>query len=245
LMEKFVGRRDANRRIFATMMRRGRRGDMSSAVGPTQAPTTATASPAQRPPAVASGRLPITPFARVLGAKAPLFLHEAPGIGGLPHPSLVQGVSARPEHAHRPPPTAEEVADERPVKPSKKWDADLTDPMVRSLHGAAWSIEAMTPLSATAPSAQTVSATSRVSLEQLLPKLVRRLSWSGDAQSGTARLELGEGVLEGATLIIHSDRGSVRVQLEVPPGADAEEWKARIGKRLDARGLQVTELDVR
>jgi hypothetical protein len=118
--------------------------------------------------------------------------------------------------------------------------------MVRSLHGPAWPFEAGATLPSSAPAAEAaVSAASRVSLEHLLPKLVRRIAWSGDARQGTARLELGEGVLEGATLTIHSDRGTVRVSLELPPGADAQAWKERISRRLDARGLYVTELEVR
>jgi len=135
-------------------------------------------------------------------------------------------------------------ADERPAHRGPALDP--TDPMVRSLHGAAWPFEAAAPAATIVPGAEvTVSAASRVSLEHLLPKLVRRIAWSGDARAGTARLEFGEGALEGATLTIHSDRGAVRVSLEVPPGVDAQAWKERIGQRLDARGLYVTELEVR
>lgn len=141
---------------------------------------------------------------------------------------------------------ARDDREERPARAARHGAAlDPTDPMVRSLHGA-WPFEApaTTAPSASSPEA-TVSAASRVSLEHLLPKLVRRIAWSGDAQSGTARLELGEGTLEGATLTIHSDRGAVRVSLELPPGADAQAWKERIARRLDARGLYVAELEVR
>jgi hypothetical protein len=89
-----------------------------------------------------------------------------------------------------------------------------------------------------------VARVSRVSLEHVLGRLVRCIAWSGDAQSGSARLELGAGTLEGATLTIHSDGGMVRVSLEVPPGVDAGRWKERIARRLGARGLQVAELEV-
>jgi hypothetical protein len=90
----------------------------------------------------------------------------------------------------------------------------------------------------------TASASARVSLEQLLPKLVRRVAWSGDARAGTVRLELGAGALEGATLTIHAESGALRINLELPEGVDAAEWRRRIGGRLGARGLQVAELEV-
>jgi hypothetical protein len=77
-----------------------------------------------------------------------------------------------------------------------------------------------------------------------MTRFVRKVAWSGDAHSGTARLELGAGALAGATLTIHSDQGAVRVSLELPPGVDAAAWRERIARRLGARGLQVAALDV-
>ena len=81
-------------------------------------------------------------------------------------------------------------------------------------------------------------------MDHVLARLVRRIAWSGDAESGSARLELGAGALEGATLTIHSDQGKVRVSLELPPGVDGAKWKERILRRLGARGLQVVALEV-
>jgi hypothetical protein len=82
------------------------------------------------------------------------------------------------------------------------------------------------------------------SLEHLMSKLVRRIAWSGDAHRGSARLEVGAGPLEGATLIIHADDGVLRVVLDLPPGVDRNEWRDRIAERLGARGFQLGALEV-
>jgi hypothetical protein len=95
-----------------------------------------------------------------------------------------------------------------------------------------------------APRPDAASLVARVSLEHVMSRFVRRVAWSGDANTGTARLELGAGALSGATLTIHSDQGVVRVSLELPPGVDGTEWRERIARRLGARGLQLAALDV-
>jgi hypothetical protein len=83
-----------------------------------------------------------------------------------------------------------------------------------------------------------------VSLEHLLPAMVRRVAWSGDGRRGAARLEIGSGDLAGATLIVLADEGRVRVELDTPPGADVLSWQARIAGRLRARGLPVDHVEV-
>jgi hypothetical protein len=82
------------------------------------------------------------------------------------------------------------------------------------------------------------------SLEDLLPALVRKVAWTGDGRRGTVRLELGAGALSGATLLVHTDEGRVRVHLDAPSGADVEQWRARITQRLAARGLAVDSVEV-
>jgi hypothetical protein len=123
---------------------------------------------------------------------------------------------------------------------------DVVDPMTRAL--SLPGLRMMTPTAASLASPASreapLVAASQLSLEHVMTRLVRRIAWSGDAQSGTARLELGAGELEGATLLIRSDRGALDVSLELPPGADRAEWKERIAKRLDARGLQISSLEV-
>jgi hypothetical protein len=73
---------------------------------------------------------------------------------------------------------------------------------------------------------------------------VRRVAWSGDGKRGTARLEIGAGALEGATLLVHADGGRVRVQLDVPPGIDAGDWQRRIAARLSLRGISTESVEV-
>ncbi len=136
-------------------------------------------------------------------------------------------------------------------RPSAALDVDPLDPMARALFsdgchrlGFERAAEIATPSSPSAPSHDAVMAAARVSLEQVMSRFVRRVAWSGDAQTGSARLELGAGALAGATLTIHADRGAVRVAIELPPGVDRAQWRDRIAQRLDARGLQVTALEV-
>lgn len=82
------------------------------------------------------------------------------------------------------------------------------------------------------------------SLEDLLPALVRKIAWSGDARRGSVRLELGSGALSGATLLVRADGGQVEVALRTPPGTQVEDWRRRIAARLEAKGLDVTTIEV-
>lgn len=118
---------------------------------------------------------------------------------------------------------------------------DPTDPMLRTL---ATPLDRVATAATSAPAADPFAATARVSLEQVMQRLVRKIAWSGDARAGTARIELGAGALDGATLLLQADGGEVRVSLEVPAGVDAGAWRERLGKRLAARGLRVASLDV-
>jgi hypothetical protein len=127
---------------------------------------------------------------------------------------------------------------------------DPLDPMTRALlcegsqRFAFERATAAAPAPSQASPPDTASLAARVSLEHVMSRFVRRVAWSGDAHTGTARLEFGAGALSGATLTIHSDQGAVRVALELPPGVDGAEWRERIARRLGARGLQIAALDV-
>jgi hypothetical protein len=79
----------------------------------------------------------------------------------------------------------------------------------------------------------------------MLPTLVRRIAWSGDGRKGSLRLEFGGGALAGGTLVVHSQDGRVRVELDAPAGTDTAAWKERITARLEERNLEVEEIDVR
>ena len=115
------------------------------------------------------------------------------------------------------------------------------DPMVQVLVGLA---PRAAPASAPTRPDLAVLHDARAPIEQLMARLVRRVAWSGNARSGLARLELGAGELEGATLTIQADEGVVRVALDLPPGVDGAAWRERISGRLGARGLQVEAVEV-
>ncbi|MET0791237.1 MAG: hypothetical protein ABW061_06915 [Polyangiaceae bacterium] len=89
------------------------------------------------------------------------------------------------------------------------------------------------PAPAPAPSAQPPSA----DLQQLLNGLARRVAWGGDRRKGTARIELSEGALAGATLVVHTEHRSVSVELELPAGTGTQGWEARLTERLEGRGF--------
>ena len=77
----------------------------------------------------------------------------------------------------------------------------------------------------------------RDDLQNLLTGLARRVAWGGDRRKGSARIELSEGALAGATLIVHTEQRSVSVELELPAGVGAQGWEARLVERLEARGF--------
>jgi len=77
----------------------------------------------------------------------------------------------------------------------------------------------------------------RDDLQNLVAGLARRAAWGGDRRKGSARIELSEGALAGATLVVHAEQRSVSVELELPPGRSADGWQQRIAQRLEKRGL--------
>jgi hypothetical protein len=78
----------------------------------------------------------------------------------------------------------------------------------------------------------------REDLQNLINGLARRVAWGGDRRKGSARIELSEGALAGATLIVHAEQRSVSVELELPAGGGlAGDWQQRILDRLEERGF--------
>jgi hypothetical protein len=125
---------------------------------------------------------------------------------------------------------------------SQKHSDDDLDPTAR--HAAQLAPFAMTA-PATAVEQASAIAKSHVSLEDLVPALVRKIAWAGDGRRGSVRIELGAGELAGGVLVVHADDGKVRVELSVPNGVDAGEWKERLERRLTARGLDLDTVEVR
>jgi hypothetical protein len=82
------------------------------------------------------------------------------------------------------------------------------------------------------------AVTARVSMEELLPQLVRRIAWAGDRRRGSVQLELGA-AHAGTVVTVHADDGRVRVEVG---GPDADGLRERIGERLRARGIDLESL---
>ncbi len=140
------------------------------------------------------------------------------------------------------------AAEERSFPPRTAKDEDTTprprretDPIVLFPAESLRSMEAPLPQ---VPEAEQLKARVPLSLEALVPKLVRRIAWSGDAESGTLRLEIGSGELEGATLLVHAQDGRVRVRLDLPPGMDPRPWRERVVQRLASRQINTDAVEV-
>jgi hypothetical protein len=133
--------------------------------------------------------------------------------------------------------------DDDPLDPLHRHRAALRSP--ETLSSSPVVVPPSLPVGA-APPPPFVPATRRAaaSVEELIPLLVRRASWAGDARRGTARLEIGAGELAGAVLVVHADAGRVRVRLDVPPGIDASGWQTRIRARLSSRSIEADEVEV-
>jgi hypothetical protein len=128
--------------------------------------------------------------------------------------------------------------DSRSAASEPDWSEPEVDPIFRALAHPG-------PRLAAAAAEAPAPAPAIAQLEMLLTRLVKRAAWGGDGRKGTARLELGAGPLEGATLLVQADGGELSIDLELPPGAATEEWRERLLGRLTARGLVVRELTVR
>lgn len=183
--------------------------------------------------------VPSLPFARVLlGKKAEP-----------PRPSSLAGRPANGKSGDDSAPLARgkgEPRDARPDEDRPRRDDDALDPMARHAAqlGAPPLLSVAPPVAASAPIEPPAVAAARASLEELLPAMVKRVAWSGDARRGAVRLEIGSGALAGGTLLVSADEGRVRVHLDAPAGVDRAEWKDRIESRLAAKGVALDGVDV-
>ncbi len=76
-----------------------------------------------------------------------------------------------------------------------------------------------------------------LSLEDLLPAMVRRVAFRGDRHVGSIRLELGAGPYEGAVIHVHADHGRLRVELGGLAAEDLDGLRSRVDARLRGAGL--------
>jgi hypothetical protein len=78
----------------------------------------------------------------------------------------------------------------------------------------------------------------------LVQEVVRRVSWGDDRRRGVARIEL-DGALSGTTIWVRGEGRALELEVSFGPGLEAEGLVERLLRRLRARGLDVTELEVR
>lgn len=120
---------------------------------------------------------------------------------------------------------------------------ELQDPLCRSLAAVAGPpslAAAGTSPSTSLPSAVVPTLGEVVALEEV----VRRVAWGGDRRSGVARLELG-GAHLGTAIVVRGAGREVALSIELARGSDAGTLPARLVERLRARGLEVTDVEVR
>jgi hypothetical protein len=103
--------------------------------------------------------------------------------------------------------------------------------------GLAEPFQPLLPTLATTAPAGTPGSSAQASLEEILPALVRKIAWSGDARRGAVRIELGAGALSGSTLLVATDGARLRIELRAHNGVELEPWRERIIARLAARGI--------
>jgi hypothetical protein len=234
----------------------------------------AARSPATPGPSVAEPKVPLQTFGATLqgtsaaqGAPQPpqppgppqadSTVSQAPPDGDIVPSPVVQSptppASALTDRTARSPTAADSAMDpadgSAPARPRRdaRRDEDALDPMAR--HAAQLAAPPSLGALLSSPAAAAMSANdplqrARASLEEVLPALVRRVAWSGDGRRGTMRLEIGQGRLAGATLLVHADDGRVRVELSAPAGVDASSWRERILSRLHVRGVRVDSVEV-
>ena len=124
--------------------------------------------------------------------------------------------------------------EDRPDEPhGKRADAaDPLDPETRRYAQLAPPAFAHAAPVTAATSVDDVAPRARVSMEELLPQLVKRIAWAGDKRRGSVQMELGSGPHAGTVVTVHADDGNVRVELH---GDDT----GALRRRLEDRGFTV------
>ena len=98
----------------------------------------------------------------------------------------------------------------------------------------------LAPPASHAPPSVASDLTLRTDFAAAVEEIVRRISWGGDRRSGTARIELGRGALEGGAIVVQALGRQVKVELDLPPGFDGRELEDRLRRRLSSRGIDVS-----
>lgn len=207
------------------------------------APTT----PAGARSAAPSAKPPLAPAARTAPRGQPFKSLLLQATLGRPKPPVVPRPLPGTAPRHEPPPGAAPAGRARRdhVEPAphdadepKKKRAPAVDPLDPSVRAAAHLAPPM-PL-APAPvetAAREVATRARVSMEELLPLVVRRIAWGGDKTKAAVHVELGAGALDGTTVTVHAE--GRRVRLELGGAGDLDALRARLESRLRAAGIDV------
>ncbi|MDF2697361.1 MAG: hypothetical protein K0S65_5744 [Labilithrix sp.] len=154
-----------------------------------------------------------------------------------PHPHPHPGASSTPPERTKHDERRGDLADDKserfdPLDPATRRAAQLAPPQLTPTVAPAAQIHPVAGHEEIAPRA-------RVSMEELLPQLVKRIAWAGDRRRGSVQLELGAGQHAGTTITVHADDGRVRVEVD---GAGANELRSRIRTRLERHGLDVASV---
>lgn len=202
----------------------------------------AQAATASHPsPAGGTPHAPVRPFGHVLASAMGVNLsvppkHAAPGRASVP----AAATDARtPVHARVDPKADREKEGDEPKHGERSAHAhpDPLDPSLRN--PALVAPPGIQPMTSPVATEAAEAPRTRMSLEELLPALVRRIAWTGDRNKGTVRLEIGAGAYAGTTLVVHADAGRVRVEVSGPDGHDRSELCSRLDARLRRHGLDV------
>jgi hypothetical protein len=123
-------------------------------------------------------------------------------------------------------------AEKEAAKEIEKHDAapDPLDPETRRC--APMAPPTFAPAPAAAPADTEIAPRTRVSMEELLPQLVKRIAWAGDKRRGSVQMELGAGPHAGTVITVHAVDGRVRVEL-------AGDDTGALRRRLEEKGFNV------
>jgi hypothetical protein len=72
---------------------------------------------------------------------------------------------------------------------------------------------------------------------ELVERWVRRVALGGDQRRGAVRLDIGQGQLAGAEVLVVAEAGHVSVELQLPSGMAGGDLSQRLRARLERRGF--------
>lgn len=187
---------------------------------------------AELPPRLPLGLVPFKSLLAIACGKRP-----APARGAEPKPAGSSAAAAQVAAPRDPAANGARIGDEPEDK--KKPRADAIDPLDPSFRSAAHLAPPMsTPLAPSAATADAeVGARARVSMEELLPLVVRRIAWGGDRTKAAVHVELATGAFAGTTVTVHAE--GKRVRVEVGGAGDLDAIRQRLESRLRGAGIDV------